>query len=204
MSEKDEALQHLHAIKSVLIDKDSFFPYNYNALVVWGVIGTIMTFVMPTLMKTSVMQGTIFSVVLMSIGFIIEGFLTKRVNENYDIESCTKKQRFIASTFTILIFFAIAISALLAKYNLIIPLFMLWMFLCGFGYYVVGYVLNIKFFTFAGYLSMGAAMILFIVSYFTADLGSVDSLFFYFVQGVSFAVLGIVPVLMGRKLKEEL
>jgi hypothetical protein len=203
MSEKDEALQHLSAIKSALVDKDSFFPYNYNALIVWGVIGSVMTFVMPSLIKTSVMWGTVFSVICMSVGFMIEGFLTKKVNKNYDIESCTRKQRFIATTFTLLTFFAIALSALLAKYDLIIPLFVLWMFLCGFGYYVVGYVLNIKLFTAAGYLSMGAAMVLLSVSYFMENLGSVDSVWFYFSQGVSFAVLGVVPVLMGRKLKED-
>ena len=204
MADKERVLQHLHEIKSVLVDKDTFFPYNYNALIIWGVIGTIMTFVMPALMKSSVMQGTIFSLVFMSIGFVVEGFLTKRVNEDYDIVSSTKKQRFITGTFVILTLFAILISALLAKYDLIIPLFMLWMFLCGFGYYVVGYLLNIRLFTLLGYLSMAPSMVLFIISYFADGLGSTDSLFFYFAQGVSFAVLGLLPIWRGKRLKEEL
>ena len=200
---KKEALAHLDAIKSVLIDKDAFFPYNYNALIVWGVIATIMTFVMPSLMKTSVLQGTLFSIFMMGMGFTIEAFLTKRVNEDYDIESCTRKQKFIVSTFTIQTIFAVVMSALLAKYDLIIPLFMLWMFLCGVGDFVVGYVLNIRLFTFAGYLSTGTAILLLMITLFIKDLGSLDSDFFYFVQGVTVALLGVGPVLIAFKLKKE-
>jgi len=201
--QKEKVLAHLHEIKSVLIDKDSFFPYNYNALIVWGVIATIMTFVMPPLMKSSVLQGTLFSLFIMGAGFVIEAFLTKKVNENYDIDNCTRKQRFIASTFTILTIFAITMSAFLAKYDLIVPLFMLWMFLCGFGHFVVGYVLNIRLFTLAGYLSMAAGIVLLAVGFFMNDPSSLDSGFFYFAQGVSFAVLGVVPILIAMKLKKE-
>ena len=200
---KEEALAHLDAIKSVLVDKDAFFPYNYNALIVWGVIATIMTFVMPPLMKASVLQGTLFSLFMMGVGFAIEAFLTKRVNEDYDIESCTRKQRFIVSTFTLLSLFAVVMSALLAKHDLIVPLFMVWMFLCGFGHFVVGYVLNIRLFTFAGYLSTGTAILLLVISLFMNDPGSLDSIFFYFAQGVTVALLGVIPVLMAFKLKKE-
>ncbi len=204
MHKKEEALEHLSAIKSVLIDKDSFFPYNYNALIIWGLIGTIMTFTMPYLMKHSIIEGTLFSIAMMSIGFFIEGLLTKRVNENYDIETCTKKQRFIASSFTILATFAIIFSAFFAKQDLIVPLFMIWMFTCGFGHYVVGYVLNIRLFTVMGYISIVTALILFIVSIFMIDLGDINSLFFYICQVITFVVLGILPIWMGRKLKKEL
>ncbi len=203
MSEKDEALQHLSEIKSALVDKDSFFPYNYNALVVWGVIGMIMTMVMPGLLKSSVLQGTIFSFVLMSIGFIIEGFLTKRVNKDYDIESCTKKQHFIATIYTIMTFFAIALSALLAKYNLIIPVFAIWMFVCGVGDFAVGFVLNIKLFTYASYIMIGMSLLILTFSYFMGDLGDLGSGFFYFAQGMTFATLGLLPIMIARKLQKE-
>ncbi len=200
---KEEAMAHLDAIKLALVDKDVFFPYNYNALIVWGVIATIMTFVMPSLMKTSVLKGTLFSLFMMGIGFAIEAFLTKKVNEDYDIESCTRKQKFIVSTYTLLTIFAVVMSAFLAKYDLIIPLFMLWIFLCGFGDFIVGYVLNIRLFTFAGYLSTGTAIVLLVISLFMNDLGSLDSSFFYFAQAATVALLGVVPILIALKLKKE-
>ncbi len=203
MSEKDEALQQLSEIKSVLVDKDSFFPYNYNALIVWGVIGLVMSVVMPYLMKSSVLWGTMFAVVAMSLGFIIEGFLVKQVNEKYDIKDCTNRQRFIAQTYTFLTLFAIALSAVVAKYDLIAVLFSLWLFLCGYGNFAVGYVLNIKLFTTTGLLSITASVLLLIFSYFVDNLGNLNSSFFYTSQVISIILLGVVPILMGIKLKRQ-
>ena len=203
MSEKEEALQHLSEIKSALIDKDSFFPYNYNALVVWGVIGMIMTIFMGYLLKQSVLWGTVFSIVMMGIGFVVEGFLTKKVNENYDIKDCTKRQKFIMMMFTTLTMFGIALTALLAQHDLILPVYLVWLFLIGIGDYAVGFILNIKLFKFTSCLKMSVSIVLLIASYFVGDLGNLSSTFYYFVQGTTFALLGVMPILVGRKLREE-
>jgi O-antigen/teichoic acid export membrane protein len=203
MSEKDEALKHLSEIKSALIDKDSFFPYNYNALIIWGVIGMIMTLFIITFYKSSVIWGSIFSLIMISIGFIIEAFLTKRVNENYDIKDCTKRQKFITEMFTFLSIFAIAFSAILAQNSLFIPIYLLWIFVIGIGDYIVGFILNIKLFKFASILKISVSILVLIGSFFIGDLGNLNSAFYYFVQGVTFALLGVMPILVGRKLKEE-
>ena len=39
--------------------------------------------------------------------------------------------------------------------------------------------------------------------YFVDDLGNLEATFYYFTQGVAFAMLGVVPILMGRKLQKE-
>jgi hypothetical protein len=203
MSEKNEALQYVKDIKSALLDKDSFFPYNYNALIVWGIIGSIMTFVMPGLIKSSILYGTIFSVVMMSIGFMTEGMLIKKVNADYDIESCTKKQKFISKMYFFLTLFAVTLSALFAKYDLIIPLFALWLFLCGFGDYAVGYILNIRIFSIVSNMSMGTSVLLVVAMLFSADLSNMTSLLFYISEFASFLLLGIAPVVIAMKLKGE-
>ncbi|HIP02321.1 MAG TPA: hypothetical protein EYG75_02280 [Campylobacterales bacterium] len=204
MSEKEEALQHLSDIKSVLVDKDAFFPYNYNALIVWGVIGMIMSLFMGVIFKASLLYGAIFSFVVTTAGFMIEGFLVKKVNEAYDIEDCTKRQKFISIMFSMLTFFAIALSVLLAKHDLIIPAYAVWIFLIGMGNFALGFILNIKIFTLASYLKMSVAILIMIATLFVGDLGSLDSMFFFFVQGVTFALLGVLPILIARKLKKEL
>lgn len=203
MADKEEVLQHLHEIKSALVDKDAFFPYNYNALIVWGVIGMIMTLFFPYLIADSVVQGAVFAVVVMTAGFVIESFLTKRVNEDFDLESCTKKQRFIATLYAVCVSFSIVISVSLAEHMLMIPIFMIWIFMCGLADFVVGFVLNMRLFTRVGYLLMGSAMALLAVSLFVSDVTSLQTPFFYLAQGVTFALLGVIPVLMGRKLKES-
>ncbi len=204
MANKEEVLQHLHEIKSALVDKDTFFPYNYNALIIWGVIGMTMTLVFPYLMAKSTMQGVIFAIVVMAGGFIIESFLTKMVNENFDLESCTKKQRFIATLYGVSVSFAIVMSVLLTQHGVMTPVFMVWIFMCGLADFVVGFVLNLRLFTRVGYLHIASAMVLLIVSLFIEDVRSMDTPFFYLAQGVTFALLGVIPVLMGRKLKESI
>ncbi len=201
MSEKDEALEHLSAIKSALVDKDTFFPYNFNAFIVWGVIGMIMTLFMGYIMKSSILGGVVFSLFMMSVGFVIESGLTKKENEIYDIESCTKKQRFIAGMFTFLTLFAALFSALLASYDLIIPAYIVWIFVIGIGDFAVGFVLNQSIFTKTAVLDIFAAVILTLSAFFIGDLGNLNSLFFYFVQGVTFALLGILPILVAFKMK---
>jgi O-antigen/teichoic acid export membrane protein len=204
MSEKDEALQHLSEIKSVLVDKDSFFPYNYNALVVWGIIGMVMSLFMGYLLKNSILYGSIFSFVMMTVGFMIESFLTKRVNKEYDIDDCTKRQKFISVLFTMLTFFAIVLSALLAKYDLITPIYVVWIFICGVGYFSIGFVLNLKIFTYTSYLKMVVSILLMGGLFFIEDLGDINSSFFFLVQGITFLLLGVLPIMIGQKLKKEL
>jgi len=204
MSEKEEALQHLSEIKSALVDKDSFFPYNYNALIVWGIIGMFLTLFMAPIFKESVLFGAIFSFVMMSIGFIVEGYLTKKVNADYDIEDCTKRQKFIMMMFTTLTMFGIALSALLAKYDLILLIFPVWLFLMGIGHYAVGFVLNINLFNLTSCLKMSVAILMMIGAYFVDGLGEINSTLYYIVQGVTFMLLGVLPIWMGRKLGKEL
>ena len=204
MNEKEEALQHLSEIKSVLVDKDSFFPYNYNAVIAWGIIGMLMTLFMGMLLKFSLLYGTLFSLIMMTIGFVIEGALTKRVNAKYDIEDCTKKQKFISVLFTVLTLFAIVLSALLAKYSLFAPAYISWIFISAIGYLALGHILNITLFTTSAYLKITVAILLMAMSVFVEDLGSLNTMFFYLVQSVTFVLLGILPIMIARKLKEEL
>jgi hypothetical protein len=139
----------------------------------------------------------------LAIGFIVEGFLTKRVNANYNIDDCTHRQRFIMILFTSLTLFGVVLTALLAKHALFLPIYALWIFLCGLGDYAVGFVLNIKLFKVVSALEIGASIVLLVMMYFVDDLGNLEATFHYFAQGTAFALLGVVPIMMGRKLQKE-
>ena len=203
MSEKDEALEHLSAIKSVLVDKDSFFPYNYNALVVWGVIGMVLTLFMAPMLENSLMVGMIFIIIMMAIGFVVEGFLTKKVNANYDIDDCTHRQKFIMQMFLAETIFGVLMTAIFAKHGLMALIFPLWVMLMGMGDHSLGFVLNLKIFKTTSVLKMVSASLLVAGSLFIEDLQSHDTVFFYISQGVTFVLLGILPIMIGRKLREE-
>ena len=74
MSEKDEVLRQISEIKSHLVDKETFFPYNYNACHVWSIISVVLTLVMVPAYEQSVVVGTVLSAVLLLWGLLLRGF----------------------------------------------------------------------------------------------------------------------------------
>jgi hypothetical protein len=180
--EKEEALRQINEIKSHLVDKQAFFPYNYYATYVWAFIALVMTFSMIPLYEHSILLGTVFAFLLISIGFATEGFLTKRVNKDYDIEDCTARQQFIMQTFMMLSFFVIAVSAILASYRLYVPMFLTWLFLVSLGYFSVGFVLNIHRFTQMARFNMMAAILLMAMAFLSNGVEGSESTFVSIVQ----------------------
>ena len=144
MSEKDEVLRQISEIKHHLVDKKSFFPYNYNACHVWSLIAVVLTFVMIPSYENSVILGTLVNTLLIVIGFIVEGVLTKKVNKSYDLDDCTRRQSFVMKNFIMISLFAIVFSMVLAMMKLYLLIFLLWLFLISLGYLSVGFILNIK------------------------------------------------------------
>lgn len=204
MSEKEEVLRQISEIKNHLVDKEAFFPYNYNACHVWAVIAVVLTMSVVSIYEYSIAVGTGVSFVLISIGFMVEGSLTKRVNKSYDIDDCTKRQQFIMKNFLMISLFLIVISAILATYQLYVAILLSWLFLISLGYFAISFVLNIKVFEQMAKFNMIMALILLSVgAYFNLFVGS-DSLFFTLTQAVVIFGLAVLPSVIARnKQKEE-
>jgi hypothetical protein len=200
--EKEEALRQINEIKSHLVDKQTFFPYNYKATYVWAVIAMVLTFIIIPMYEASVLQGTIVTFIFITIGFVTEGFLTKKVNESYDIEDCTHRQQFIMKSFLMLSMFGIVLSMLLASYRLYAPIFLLWLFLCSVGYFSVGFVLNIKRFSQMARFNILAATLLLGIGYFIDALEGKDD-YLMVVQIFVILGLGIMPSIVAwQQIKE--
>ena len=201
--EKAEALRQINEIKNHLVDKQTFFPYNFRATYVWAAIGLIMTLFMIPMYEASVLQGTVVSFVLITLGFIIEGSMTKKVNESYDIEDCTLRQQFIMKSFVIMSFFMIALSAILASYQLYVPMLLTWLFIVSLGYFSVGFVLNIERFSQMATFNMMASIILLTIGYINRTIEGTSDVYLVVVQ--LFLVLGLsfMPaVIAWQQLKE--
>lgn len=203
MSEKDEILEHISAIKNHLVDKQTFFPYDYNATYVWSFLIVVLTFVMVPSYQESITFGSIVLFVLISIGFIFEGKMTKKVNKDYDIEDCTIRQRFIMKNFMMLSFFIVVLSATLAKYELYIPIYLSWLFLVSIGYFAVGHVLNIKRFSKMAQFNVFLSIILLSIGGYQEHLVGAESNCFHFVQGAVILGLSVLPAMIAwHQIKE--
>ena len=144
MSEKEKVLQQISEIQSHLVDKEIFFPYNFNACHVWSLISVVLTLIMVPSYDHSILVGTVVTTIFVFLGFLVEGILTKQVNESYDIDDCTRRQQFIMKNFIMIALFAIVFSTVLASYKLYIPIFILWLFLISLGHFAISFILNIK------------------------------------------------------------
>ena len=201
--EKAEALRQINDIKNHLVDKQTFFPYNYHATYVWSAIATILVLMMIPVYETSILQGTVISFVLITIGFATEGFLTKRVNESYDIEDCTLRQQFIMKSFLMVSLFLIAMSAVFASYQLYAPMFLVWLFLVSLGYFSVGFVLNIKPFSMMARFNMLVAIILLTIGFINRSIEGISGTYLSTVQGFVILGLTVMPALIAWKQIKE-
>jgi len=201
--EKEEALRQINEIKNHLVDKQTFFPYNYKATYVWAIIAVLMTSTMIPLYEMSVLHGTVVSFVLITFGFVVEGTLTKKVNKSYDIEDCTLRQQFIMKNFVMMSLFLIIISAILASYKLYIPMFLTWLFLVSMGYFAVGFVLNIQRFTQMARFNILASVVLLVIAFINESIEGVSSTYIYVVQIFMVLGLSIMPTIIAwHQLKE--
>jgi len=195
--EKAEALRQIDEIKSHLVDKQTFFPYNYHATYVWSAISAILTLMMVSMYEASILQGTVAVFILIAVGFVTEGILTKKVNESYDIEDCTLRQQFIMKSFFMLSLFLIVLSAILASYKLYVPIFLSWLFLISLVYFAVGFVLNIGRFTQMSTFNMFAAILLLAIGLINGTLLGEDHTFLRMTQIVMLIGLTMMPAIVA-------
>jgi hypothetical protein len=201
MSEKEEVLRQISEIKSHLVDKEAFFPYNFNACHVWSVISVLLTLVMIPSYEYSIFAGTIMTSLVVAIGFIVEGILTKQVNESYDIEECTRRQQFIMKNFIMIALFAIVFSTVFASYKLYIPIFILWLFLISLGHFAVGFVLNIKEYEKVALFNVFMAILLSVIALYFNLLEN-SGAFLALVQIVVIFGLAVLPSMVAYKQKK--
>lgn len=188
-NEKAEALLQIKEIKNHLVDKQTFYPYNYHATYVWSIIAFILTVSIIPLFEQAVWMGMLVPFGLLSIGFMIEGFLTKKVNQSYDIEDCTLRQKFIFKYFLLAGLFLLLSSTILASYHLFSVMYLLWLFIISVGHYMVGFVLNIKRFSQLASFNMLAASLLLLLGSMNHTLQGKTDIYLNVVQ--IFLVLGL-------------
>ena len=201
--EKAEALRQISEIKTHLVDKQTFFPYNYKATYIWATITIVMVFLLIPMYESSIMQGTMVAFVLIAVGFVIEGSMTKKVNESYDIEDCTLRQQFIMKSFLFMSLFLIAISTIFAQYQLYIPMFLTWLFMVSLGYFSVGFVLNVERFTKMASFNMLVAVVLLAIGSVQNTIEGTEGTYLIVVQIFVILGLSILPsIIAWQQLKE--
>ncbi len=165
MSEKEEALNQLNQIHSTLVDREKFLPYNYNILILWGVISGILLLTYEDVAKINLLLSVGYILGFVLVGSVIEFYFMKKENKKYDLFTLTKTQKFIETVYGINTIFGVMLTYLLVSSSLTEYSYIVWIFLLGFSKYMVGFATNLKQFSYTGILSIIVAFILFLVTF---------------------------------------
>lgn len=163
MSEKEEALNQLNQIHSSLIDNEKFMPYNYNMLVMWGIISAILFLTFEMISTLNIWYAIGYIGIVITFGFLIEVYLIKKENIKYDLEKFTKTQTFIETNYTFSLVFATILTFVFVSNSIGTYAYLSWMFLLGFSNFITGFVLNNKNFTAVGIINISVAMAIFTI-----------------------------------------
>ncbi len=197
--EKQEVLQRIDDIRHHLIERQAFFPYNYKATFVWSLIAFTLTLGMVPMYMHSIPMATAAVFLLIVTGFIAEAVMTKQINKSYDIEECTRRQRFVTQSFVMIALFLIVLSTIFALHKLYIPMLLSWLFGISLGYFVVGFVLNIRAFSILMRINMLTAVVLLFFGLFLGHITGIEPLCYRLAQAALIAGLSIAPAVIAWK-----
>ena len=169
MSEKEEALNQLNQIHSTLVDKEKFLPYNYNILILWGVISGVLLLTYEEVAKINLLLSVGYILGFVLVGSIVEFYFMKKENKKYDLFTLTKTQKFIETVYGLNTIFGVMLTYLLVSNSLTEYSYIVWIFLLGFSKYVVGFATNLNQFSYTGILSIIVAFILFLATLYGID-----------------------------------
>ncbi|MBU1659081.1 hypothetical protein KKG72_08530 [bacterium] len=196
---KREAIRQVEEIHNSLLESEKFMPYNFNAVILWGVISIILFVSAQHMFKLSIVYGTLFLTIILGFGGLFEYFLTKKENKKYDFIKFTKIQKFVETVFRANFIFGILISIVLVLNNLISYIYVIWMFIIGISGFVVGYTISSRLFLLHGKYTVLASLVLFGLTIF---LGA-DHVSFVINQIFAILFLGIGYIYLGVRLKKE-
>jgi len=192
MSDKQVAIERLNEIHSTLVDKEKFLPYNYNILILWGVISAVLFLTFERVASFGVVYSVGYILGFVLLGTLVEYYFMKIENSKYDLSNLTKTQKFIESIYGFSTVFGGFMTYLFLQNDLVSYAYIIWIFLLGLNKFMIGFAINQKRFQRAGILSISISFILFLTSLYGIDTKEVGKyLAVIFVSG-GCVYLGIV------------
>jgi len=173
------------------MENKELIPYDYRALIIWGIIASFLFTFAQYLLTFSLILGIIFIVVSISFGLIIDYKLTKKQNQLQGITSFTPMQILIFKiTISIFIFLSIfsILSLQINEYNFI---YILWIFLIGIFSLTLSFLTNSNTYNIHAKILIATSILLLLLSIFlTSEFISLLSQIFCIVE-IGFGYIGI-------------
>jgi hypothetical protein len=175
----------------MMVNKD-LIPYDYRALIVWGVIASFLFALSEKILSYSLIIGILFIVFSISLGLFIDYKLTKKQNLLMKIKNFTSMQILIFKiTISIFVFLSI-FSILSLKINEYSFVYILWIFTIGLFSLILSFLTNTKIYEIHSKILIFTSILLLLLSIF---LGS--SLISLLSQILCIIEIGLGYILIG-------
>ena len=173
---------------------NNLIPYDYRALITWGVIASFLFTFAQKLLSFSLFLGIVLIVFSISIGLLIDYKLTKKQNLLAKIHSFTSMQILIFKiTISIFIFLTI-FSVLSLEINEHSYIYILWLFLIGLFSLILSFLTNTNIYNIHAKILISSSILLLLLSIFLgSELISLLSQIFCIIEiGFGYILIGIL------------
>ena len=177
----------------MMVNKE-LIPYDYRALIIWGVIASFLFTFSQSILSYSFILGIIFVLSLISLGLIIDYKLTKKQNLLVKIESLTSMQILIFKI-TISIFLFLSIFSILSlKINEYSFIYILWIFSIGLFSLILAFLTSTRIYDIHAKILIFTSILLLLLSIFlSSQLISLASQILCIIEiGLGYIFIGIL------------
>ena len=151
-----------------MVNKE-LIPYDYRALITWGVIACFLFTFSQSILSTSITIGIVFILFLISFGLLVDYKLTQKQNLLAGIKSFTSMQILIFKI-TISIFLFLSIFSILSlKINEYSFIYILWIFLIGLFSLILSFLTSTKIYDIHSKILIFTSILLLLLSLFLSS-----------------------------------
>jgi len=169
-------------------------PYDYRALITWGVIASFLFAFAQSILSFSIILGIVYILFLISFGLFVDYKLTKIQNLLVEINSFTSMQILIFKiTISIFVFLSL-FSILSLKINEYSFIYILWIFLIGLFSLILSFLTSTKIYDIhSKILILTSVLLLFLSLFFSSEFISLLSQIFCIIEiGFGYILIGIL------------
>jgi hypothetical protein len=173
---------------------NNLIPYDYRALITWGVIASFLFTFAQNLLSSSLFWGIILIVFSISSGLIIDYKLTKKQNLLVKINNFTSMQVLIFKITISIFIFLTLFSILSLQINEYSFIYILWLFLIGIFSFVLSFLTISNIYNIHALVLISSSILLLLLSIFLgSEVISLLSQIFCIIEiGFGYILIGIL------------
>ena len=184
-----------------MIVNNKKIPYDYRALIAWGIIASLLFTFSQKILFYSLSLGSILIIFFLFLGLIIDYVLTKKQNLLLGFKSFTSMQKLIFKVSISIFIFSTIFSILSLTINEYSYIYILWLFLIGIFSMVLSFLITTNIYNIHSKILIISSILLLLLSMFLEKevLSLISQLFCIVLIGFGYILIGILKYIESKR-----